>query len=246
MIFMAHMAGLAKPYKIVTGICGFCATEKPKWLDVMNGQALSNVFPAVVAITALVQHDSRACNKPTPAAIGSRAANPIWCIFTFWLGFPGAFGRAEFCDTILTRQPRLLIEGNAAVFACQRNPVLPPDVGAAPHVFGPERICRALTGAKFISDKVGFWCSVQKRLSLPARSAGRAAKSRFLAPVWLNLKRRLADFTGFFNHAKTVHKTGSIGKRTALIACDRVQAAYDQPDLFVEPLTSPVQESMDL
>ena len=30
------------------------------------------------------------------------------------------------------------------------------------------------------------------------------------------------------------------------IACDRVQAAYDQPDLFVEPPTTPVQESMDL
>lgn len=30
------------------------------------------------------------------------------------------------------------------------------------------------------------------------------------------------------------------------IACERVQAAYDQPDLFVEPPKSPVQEGMDL
>ena len=36
------------------------------------------------------------------------------------------------------------------------------------------------------------------------------------------------------------------GSGTTLIACERVQAAYDQPDLFVEPPKPPVQEGMDL
>jgi hypothetical protein len=240
------MAGLAKPNKIIASIGRFSAAEKPKWFDVVNGQARAHALPTIGAISALIPYNSRAGNKPTPAAIGSRAANPIGCSFTFRLGLTRARGRAEFCNTILTRQPRLLIKARAAISACQRNSILPPDVGTTPDIFGPKRICWALTSAKLIADKVVFCSSIKKRLCLPARSAGRAAKPRFLGAVRFNLKRRLADFTGFFNHARNISRRAFIGKRTTLVACKRVQAAYDQPDLFVAPPTPATQDGFDI
>lgn len=246
MILVTHMAGLAKPHKIIAGIGGFRAFESPKWFDVVNGQASAYLFTAISAIPTLILYNSGTGNKPAPATIGSRATNPIWRIFTFRLGFTSAHGRTKFCDTILTRQPRLLVEARPAIFACQRNSILPPDVGITPYIFGSKRICWALTSAKLIADKVGFWGSIEKRLCLPARSARRAAKPRLLGTVRFNLKRRLADFTGFFNHAKAIPEIRCIGNGTTLIACDRVQKAYDQPDLFVEPPKPAVQEGFDL
>ena len=246
MILMAHMAGLAKADEIFTGVSAFRAVEKPEWFNVVDRKALADMFSAFGAVPTLILHDTRAGSKPTSTAIGSRPANPIRRIFTLGLRLSRAFCGTKPRNAILTRQPRLLIEGGAAMFAGQRQPVLPTNMSATPYVFGSECVCWALTCAKLVADKVGFGSSVEKRLRLPFGAARHAAKTRPFSPVGLNSKRGLADFTGFFNHAESIRKTGCMGKRTTLIACERVQAAYDQPDLFVEPPTSPVQESMDL
>lgn len=38
----------------------------------------------------------------------------------------------------------------------------------------------------------------------------------------------------------------ALGKVDAVVACKRVQQAYDQPDLFVEKPTPPTQEGFEL
>lgn len=246
MILMAHMAGLAKADEIFPGVSAFRAVEKPKWFNVVDRKALTDMFSAFGAIPALILHDSRASNKPTSPAIGSRSANPIRRIFTLRLRLARAFCGTKPRNAILTRQPRLLIEWRAAMFAGQRKPVLPTDIRATPYVFGSECVCWAFTGAKLVADKVGFGRSVEKRIGLPFGAARHAAKSRRFRPIGLNTKRGLADFTSFFNHAESIRQTGCMGKRTTLIACRRVEEAYRQPDLFVEQPAAPIQEGFDL
>jgi len=246
LILMAHMAGLAKADEIFPSVSAFRAVEKPEWFNVVDRKALADMFSAFGAVPTLILHDSRAGSKPTSAAIGSRPANPIRRIFTLRLRLASAFCGTKPRNAILTRQPRLLIEGCAAMFAGQRKPVLPTDMSATPYVFGSECVCWALTGAKLVADKVGFGRSVEKRLGLPFGAARHAAKSRPFRPVWLNSKRGLADFTGFFNHAESIRKIGCMGKRTTLIACKRVEEAARQPDLFVEPAAKPEQQGFDL
>lgn len=247
MIFLAHMTRLAKANKIVPSIGSFSTVEKPEWLDVVNWKAFADMFPAIIAISALILHDSGPRNKPTPAAIGSRAANPIRCVCTFRLCVASALGRAKARNAILTGQPRLLIEPRATMLTGQRNPFLPTDVGATPYVLGSECVRWALTGAKLVADEVRFWLGVKKCLSLPFGSARGAAKPGFFNPIGLNVKRGLADFAGFFNHAQSIPQPTAMGKRTTLIACKRVEDAYMQPDLFVDqPAPQPVQKDLDL
>ena len=244
---MPHMAGLAQADEICPGIGGFCAFKKPKRFFMMDWKAFADVPPAIIAIAALILNDSSARNEPTSAAICPGAANPVGRIFAFRLCFASAIHRTKSRNAILTRQPRFLVKAFAAVFARQRQSFLPSDVGAAPHIFGFERIGGPFPGAKFVSDKVGLGRGIEKCLGLPARAAGHAAKSCFLGPVGLNAKRRLADFAGFFNHAVTILKKWCIGKRTTLIACERVQKAVDQPDMFIAPpAPQPTQEGFDV
>lgn len=244
MILMAHMAGLAKADEISPGVSAFRAVEKPEWFNVVDRKTLADMFSAFGAVPTLIFHDGRAGSKPTSTAIGSRPANPIRRIFTLGLRLASAFRGTKPRNAILTRQPRLLIEGCTAMLAGQRKPVLPTDMSATPYVFGSECVCWALTGAKLVADKVGFGSSVEKRLGLPFGAARHAAKSRPFRPVGLNSKRRLADFTGFFDHAKSIRKTDCMGKRTTLIACRRVDEATRQPDLFVAPHEAPTQETL--
>ena len=231
---MAHMAGLTKADEISRGVSAFRAVEKPEWFNVVDRKALADMFSAFGAVPTLILHDSRAGSKPTAPAICPRPTNPIGGIFSARSRRTAAGGRAKARTPVLLHKPRLSLKSRATMGAGQRKALLPSDMGRPTHIFRPERIRGAFARAKFVAYKVGFGRSVEKGLGLPFGAARHAAKSRYFRPVGLNLKRGLADFTGFFNHSEIIPETGSMGNRSTLIACRRVEEAYRQPDMFVE------------
>lgn len=247
MMFVAHVAGLAKADQIVAGVRQVSGGEKAEWPDVVNGKAFADVPTAIGALAVLIGDDCRPRYKPAAPAIGSRPANPIGGIFATRPRRIAAGGRAKPSNPVLFRQPRLLPEVRAAVSAREVKTRLPAAVGFTPNVFWAEGICRRLTGAKLVADQMRLGRCVQEGRCLPSRAAGCTAKARPVGPVRLNAKGRLADFTGLFDHAESITETGFMGKRTTLIACKRVDEAARQPDLLIpETRTAPVQQGLDL
>lgn len=246
MILMAHMTRLAQADEVIPNIGFFRASKDAERFDVMHGKALPDMHATFGAVATLILHDGSAGNKPSPAAIRSRSADPIMSRCAFRLGRPTASNGAELRHAVLLGQPRLLPELPPAMGTRQGKTNLPAVVCLAPDVFGSKCISGPLPSAELVADQVCLWRCVQKHLGLPARSTRRAAKARLSGPVWLNKKPGLACFAGLFDHADSIPKRPSMGKRTTLIACRRVDEAARQPDLFVAPEPAPVQGGLEL
>lgn len=244
MILMAHVARLAKPYQIVSGISQISGREKPEWLNVVDRKALADVHPAIGAIPLLLANYSSASKLPASAAIGFRSAHPVWSRRSLRLGRTPAFDRAELSHAILLGKPRLLPETCPAMAAGEVKAIAPVGVGTSPHVFRSECVGRAQSRAELISNQVGLGSGVQKLLSLPAGSARRTTKTRFFRPIGLHMKVGLAGFAGHLDHANTVSQRRHMGNRTTLIACRRVEEATRQPDLFITAPEQPKQEAL--
>lgn len=167
MILMAHMTRLAKAYEVLARVCRFDAFEKSEWFDVVDGKALPHMQPTFGAVSTLILHNRSAGDKPAPAAIGARPANPIRGIRPFWLCRTATGNRAELSDTILPSHPRLLVEGNPAMATGQRNAINPLMAGPPANIFQLKGICRALSFAELVPNKVGLRANVQKRSGLP-------------------------------------------------------------------------------
>jgi len=241
-ILRSHVAGLAKPDKVVPRVCQFSRREEAKRLDVVDGQAWPNVPPAVAAAPCLILDNAGARREPTPATVCARPPNPVGGVRPARLGRRAARGGAKFGYSVLLRQPRLLTEICAAQAADQGKAVFPLGAGAAAHILGPKGVSGALADAELVPSQMGLGGSIQKSFGLPSRSARCATKARPISPVWLNGKHGLAHFAVFFDHVASIAKRGRIGNRTTLIACKRVRDAYAQPDLFIAPPAKPTQE----
>lgn len=216
-MLMFHMTTLAQPDKVRSLVCLFCGFKKPKWPYVMNGEAFPDVFAAFATTPLLISNNFRPRSGPTPPAIRSWPANPIWGVLAAWSRRIPARFRAESGDAVLPSQPRLLFKSVPAIFAYKLKAVLPFRAGPSANVLRLEGIRRSLSDAELVAYQVRFRRGIQELLRLPLRAAGCAAKSSRFVPIWFNKILRLADFTGFFNHSPNIPSPAMMGKRTTLI-----------------------------
>lgn len=245
-MLLAHMTGLAKPNQVFPSVCILSGFKQAKWSNVVNREALADVFAAIVAVPCLIFDDLLASGRPTASTVCLWATNPVWGERAFRLSRVTARRPAISCQAVLPRKPRLLPEMRSAFFANALYAGLPIWVRLATDFFRRERVRWPFPFPELISNQVRFGGCVQKGYRLPATAAQGRAKSGFVFPVWLNEKGFLARFAYFLNHSKIITSRRCIGNRTTLVACKRVEEAYRQPDLFVEPPTPPKQEAFDL
>ena len=242
---MAHMARLTKADEVVPSVGSFWAVKEPKRLSVVDRKAFPDMLSTAGASPALFLNNNGSGSKPPPAAIGSRSADPIRGRLTPRLGGSAASDRAKARDTVLLGQPRLLPKFDAAMGAGKLKAVAPFRMRAASDLLGLKGIGRAKPGPELVADQVNLGGSVQKRFCLPARPTGRATKSGPCRTVGPYGECGLTGFTGLFDHVEILAQRRTIGKRTTLIACRRVEAEARAPRFdLAPPAPTPTQESL--
>lgn len=245
--FRFHMAGLAKPYKVVSLISFLGCFKESVRNNVMNGQRLAYVLPAMSAMPILINNYFRTNIKPSFTAICCYTAN----ITRRFIPFKNTrsfktFSSAKFCEAILFGQPKFLTKRTPAMFAGSFNTIFPSGVFFADKSFF-KRISRALSSPKLVSNKVFFWAYIKTLTGGHYTSALLRAVFGLFSTIRLYFVRYATFFTDNFNAHKLIIAQlcfGSMKNRSTYIACRRIEEAYKQPDLFIESPVKPKQEDL--